>query len=109
MQKGKGLSGELPSLTHAQGLSVLRLSGNSFTGQLPELPPSLREIRVQGNELQGSIPRGYGFLRHLHTLKAEENRLTGNIPSGVLPPVEPSKHHTETFVIKEEGSIASAT
>jgi len=82
VQKGKGLTGELPSFTHAEGLSVLRLKGNSFSGQLPELPPSVQELRLQHNELEGSIPRGYGFLKHLHTLKAEQNKLTGSIPSG---------------------------
>ena len=56
MQKGRGLSGELPSFTHAKGLSVLRLNGNSFTGQLPELPSTLQEIRVQSNELHGASP-----------------------------------------------------
>ncbi len=87
MQKGRGLSGELPSFTHAQGLSVLRLDGNAFTGQLPELPSTVQEIRVQNNELHGSIPRGYGFLKQLHTFKAEENKLSGSIPSGSALPV----------------------
>ncbi len=82
MQKGKGLTGVLPSFTHAEGLSVLRLNGNSFSGQLPELPPSVQELRLQHNEIEGTIPWGYGFLKHLHTLKAEQNKLTGGIPSG---------------------------
>lgn len=86
VQKGKGLSGELPSFTHAQGLIVLRLNGNSLTGQLPELPSTVQEIRMQSNELHGSIPRGYGFLKQLHTFKAEENRLSGGIPSGLPCP-----------------------
>ena len=85
VQKGKGLSGELPSFTHAQGLIVLRLNGNALTGQLPELPSTVQEIRVQNNELHGSIPRGYGFLKQLHTFKAEGNKLSGGIPSG--PPL----------------------
>lgn len=82
-QKGKGLSGEPPSFAHAQGLAVLRLNGNSFSGQLPELPASTQEVRLQRNELNGEIPRTWGFLEHLHTLKAEENKLTGSIPAGL--------------------------
>ena len=82
LQKGEGLSEELPSFAHAQGLAVLRLNGNSFSGQLPELPASTQEVRLQRNELRGEIPRTWGFLEHLHTLKAEENKLTGSIPAG---------------------------
>ena len=83
LQKGKGLSGELPSFAHAQGLAVLRLNGNSFSGQLPELPASSQEVRLQRNELNGEIPHTWGFLEHLHTLKAEDNKLTGSIPAGL--------------------------
>ena len=66
---------------------MLRLDGNSITGQLPELPSTVQEIRVQNNELHGTIPRGYGFLKQLHTFKAEENKLSGSIPSGLPLPL----------------------
>ena len=61
---------------------MLRLDGNSFRGKLPNLPPSIREVRLQRNEIRGSVPEGYGELPHLHTLKAESNKLSGSIPSG---------------------------
>ena len=82
VQKGKGLSGEIPSFSAAPELSMLRLDGNSFSGKLPSLPPSIREVRLQRNEIRGSVPEGYGELPHLHTLKAESNKLSGSIPSG---------------------------
>lgn len=81
-QKGKGLSGEIPSFSPALELSVLRLDGNSFSGKLPDLPPSIQEVRLQRNEIHGSVPEGYGELPHLHTFKAESNKLSGSIPSG---------------------------
>ena len=81
-QKGLGLSGDIPSFSPALELSVLRLDGNSFSGKLPNLPPSIQEIRLQRNQIHGSVPEGYGELPHLHTLKAESNRLLGSIPSG---------------------------
>ena len=82
VQKGKGLSGEIPSFSPALELSVLRLDGNSFGGKLPSLPPSIQEVHLQRNELHGSVPEGYGELPHLHTLKAESNKLSGSIPTG---------------------------
>ena len=84
LQKGKGLSGDIPSFRGAEGLRALRLNRNSFTGQLPSLPAGIREVRVQQNQLRGPVPPGYGDLEQLHTLKAESNKLSGSIPSGAL-------------------------
>jgi hypothetical protein len=77
-----GLSGDLPSFAAAGKLRALRLHGNGFSGPLPRLPGSIEEVRLSRNQLTGGVPASYGQLAGLHTLKAEQNRLSGTIPKG---------------------------
>ena len=105
-QKDKGLSGEIRSFSSALELSVLRLDGNSFSGKLPDLPPSIQEVRLQCNKIHGSVPEGYGELPHLHTLKAESNKLSGSIPTGRDGC---SQSHAESMYCCSEGTARSST
>lgn len=83
-QKGHGgLSGRLPSFAPAAKLASLRLHGNSFSGPLPEVPGGIQEVRLSGNLLTGRVPSAYSALKELQTLKAERNRLSGSIDSGM--------------------------
>ena len=82
MQKGEGLTGQLPSFANAAELRVLRMGGNALTGSLPELPYSIQEVRLHQNMLTGSIPDTYRDLGDLHTLKLEHNQLEGPLITG---------------------------
>jgi hypothetical protein len=95
-QKLGGLSGGVPSLLNAQSLKAVRLEGNALTGPLPDLPPSVQDVRLSQNRLAGSIPLSYGQLPKLHTLKLEQNQLTGPIPTGAASGnlYQPFRHAT---------------
>ena len=95
-QKGQGgLSGRLPSFAPAVKLASLRLHSNSFTGPLPELPGSIQEVRLAGNQLTGGVPSAYSRLAELHTLKADSNCLSGRIERSaqISMPELPSLRH----------------
>ncbi|WOL20407.1 hypothetical protein Cni_G29212 [Canna indica] len=68
-------------------LKILHLSHNRFSGPFPTAFLSLRRLRrldLAGNLISGFIPPEIGvFLRHLLTLRLEENNLSGNIPASV--------------------------
>lgn len=85
VQKGEGLSGELPSFANAAELRVLRMGGNALTGPLPDLPFYIQEVRLHQNMLSGSIPDSYHDLPDLHTLKIEHNQVTGPLMPGEPP------------------------
>ena len=59
------------------------LSGNSFTGSLPQLlPPSLEVALFQDNSFSGSIPRYYSS--RLRLLDISGNALVGRIPASIF-------------------------
>ncbi|XVF01312.1 hypothetical protein REPUB_Repub04eG0077100 [Reevesia pubescens] len=75
----------LCSLTNATSLDYLELSNNRFGGVLPEcisnLSTTITIFLVQGNNIVGRIPAGFGNLINLEMLVATQNHLSGSIPS----------------------------
>ena len=79
------LSGEIPeSIGSCSELIRLNLSNNEFRGELPStLPLSLQEVRVDRNDLSGSLPLDtIRNLKHLHAdilfsmIKSDEDSKT---------------------------------
>ncbi|KAM0007700.1 putative non-specific serine/threonine protein kinase [Helianthus debilis subsp. tardiflorus] len=66
-------------------LNKLDLSHNKLIGSLTNLPFSehTRELRVQDNLFNGSIPRSVCRITSLEILDVSSNRLSGNIPDCV--------------------------
>ena len=70
-------------LTNANGVWAIRLDDNNLTGSLPrELGGlvNLVELFLPNNNLTGEIPRELGSLSNLRTMALLRNNLTGGIP-----------------------------
>ncbi|XP_048133478.1 receptor kinase-like protein Xa21 [Rhodamnia argentea] len=84
---GNKFSGLLPeTLTQCKELRVLSLSFNRFQGSIPRDMDSLqklRELYLGSNNLTGTIPRAIGNMSSLHMLYTEFNSIGGNIPSDI--------------------------
>jgi hypothetical protein len=78
--EGLGLSGAaaLPALARLDGLRVLSLKGNGFSGEIPDLSPlaGLKLLFLAGNELSGAIPPSLGALYRLYRLDLSSNKLS---------------------------------
>ena len=76
-----GISGNIPS--YAYELTYNNLSNNGFTSISditdPEDKP-LRELRVNGNQIGGSLPENLPYLPHLDILYLNDNEFEGNVP-----------------------------
>ncbi|KAG5386735.1 hypothetical protein IGI04_038205 [Brassica rapa subsp. trilocularis] len=82
---GQDLRGEIsPSIANLTALTVLDLSRNLFTGEIPReigsLHKTLKQLSLSENLLQGNIPHELGSLNRLVYLDLGTNRLTGQIP-----------------------------
>ncbi|KAL4436555.1 hypothetical protein ABPG75_003694 [Micractinium tetrahymenae] len=77
------LSGGLPDVSGLPQLEALVLNGNEFSGQLPQLPGSMRHVNLERNSLSGSIPAQWGQLEGLQVLRLRHNELTGSLPPGL--------------------------
>ncbi|KAL5754527.1 hypothetical protein ACOSP7_022747 [Xanthoceras sorbifolium] len=78
------LSGQFPELGSLKNLYFLDASDNAISGQLPSsspLPPSLIQISMRNNNLQGTIPATFKVLNFLQVLDLSHNRLSGSVPS----------------------------
>ena len=81
---GNDLTGEIPKeLGNLSALKELYLSGNQLTGQIPkELGnlSALEKLDLFFNKLTGEIPKELGNLSALTWLELRYNKLTGQIP-----------------------------
>ncbi|XP_058112340.1 putative receptor-like protein kinase At3g47110 [Magnolia sinica] len=77
----------LDSLTNCSSLLELEISNNYLSGVLPDsmanLSTQLRWLNIENNRIFGNIPSGIQNLVGLTALIIGQNFLTGNIPVGV--------------------------
>lgn len=77
------ISGALPHHWHCANLARLDLSGNRFTGAIPDavtLLGGITSLNLSSNALNGSIPARIGDLISLAALDLSNNSLSGGIP-----------------------------
>ncbi|KAH6831750.1 hypothetical protein C2S53_008369 [Perilla frutescens var. hirtella] len=79
-------SGSISSLcTVSYGkLELLDLSGNQFSGELPDCWEKMKGLQVlslANNYFSGEIPRGFGALSDLRSLHLRNNSFSGELPS----------------------------
>lgn len=74
-----------PDLWALPDISVLRLSMNSLSGNLPVvLGSTLRELDVSKNLFEGQIPQGFFNWPSLTFLDMSANRFSGRIPGNLI-------------------------
>ena len=76
-----GISGNIPS--YAYELTYNNLSNNGFTSISDVTDPEdkpIRELRVNGNQIRGSLPENLPYLPHLDILYLNDNEFEGNVP-----------------------------
>jgi Leucine-rich repeat (LRR) protein len=80
------ITGEIPEeIVTLDGLLNLNLSKNHFSGNVPSkigAMQSLESLDLSGNKLSGEIPASLSTLTFLSYLDLSYNNLTGTIPSG---------------------------
>ncbi|PKI63373.1 hypothetical protein CRG98_016261 [Punica granatum] len=83
---GNSLTGNIPSeIGILQGLYMLNLSHNSLSGPIPESignMSSLESLDLSFNQLNREIPRTLTLIDSLSVFNLSYNNLTGKIPSG---------------------------
>ncbi|KAI3506151.1 hypothetical protein L1887_28507 [Cichorium endivia] len=82
---GNNLNQDLPSFFDSlsrRSLQVLDLSANKLTGSLPDFTTftALKELRLGGNQLNGSFPGKFKQISNLLILDLEDNRINGLLP-----------------------------
>ncbi|KAF3668778.1 putative WEB family protein, chloroplastic-like [Capsicum annuum] len=69
--------------SHHQRVNSLNLNFNSIEGQIPKVIGNLRELKLRGNNLIGSIPLSLSNASRLETLDISYNSLQRNIPEEI--------------------------
>ncbi|KAJ3683179.1 hypothetical protein LUZ60_013406 [Juncus effusus] len=81
------LQGSFPSgLEMCEGLTNLYLSGNKFSGPIPNLSlmvPYLTTLDLSFNLFSGEIPADFSSCIYLNSLNLQHNNLTGQIPNEI--------------------------
>ncbi|KAJ7551106.1 hypothetical protein O6H91_07G134200 [Diphasiastrum complanatum] len=72
-----------PTICQGGGLVKLELFLNHLSGPVPDLRSCLNlvRLRLQDNQLTGSIPLGLGALKNLTRLELARNKIGGSIPA----------------------------
>ncbi|OWM88877.1 LRR receptor-like serine/threonine-protein kinase FLS2 [Punica granatum] len=79
------LAGKLPELGSLKALSYLDLSDNTLSSKIPSvLPPTLVQISMRNNLLEGTIPPTLQSLTYLQVLDLSHNRLGGAVPAALF-------------------------
>ncbi|KAH6825333.1 Leucine-rich repeat protein kinase family protein [Perilla frutescens var. hirtella] len=81
--RGNRLNGTLKSIAQCVNLKLIYLSGNDFSGEIPQELSSLHRLRrldLSNNNLRGPIPSQFSNLSRLLTLHLQNNELSGIIP-----------------------------
>ena len=79
-QAGQGMTGQIPDLRPLENLALVGLSGNSFTGAFPALPPKLEAVHISGTSIQGGFHPSVNELQKIWVFEAANNDVTGPIP-----------------------------
>ncbi|OMP04479.1 hypothetical protein COLO4_09603 [Corchorus olitorius] len=83
------LLGELPDCwVKWPNLQVIKLDGNNLTGSIPSslgMLPFLGSLHLQHNWISGELPHSLQKCTHLVILDLSENELTGQIPTWLGP------------------------
>lgn len=77
------LNGSVLPLTNCTKLKLVYLSGNDFSGEIPQEISSLKRLLrldLSDNNIRGEIPEGLCNLTTLLTLRLQNNELSGQIP-----------------------------
>nr|GMD44477.1 leucine-rich repeat receptor-like protein kinase PXC1 [Ipomoea batatas] len=80
------LNGSLSPITQCLNLKLIYLSGNDFSGSIPEKISNLSRLltlRLQNNELSGIIPASLNSLQYLTELNLSNNELYGMLPQSL--------------------------
>ncbi|KAE8664258.1 CYP711A1 protein [Hibiscus syriacus] len=79
--QSNNISGEFPELGLLKNLYFLDASKNAISGYLPTtLPPSLVQISMRDNMIEGTIPQSLKYLSFLQVLDLSQNKLAGLVP-----------------------------
>lgn len=83
--QGNKLSGEFPELSQLGNLNILDASDNAISGQMPSaLPPSLVELAMRNNQIEGNIPATVANLALLQVIDLSHNKLSGSVPASLF-------------------------
>nr|GME09089.1 leucine-rich repeat receptor-like protein kinase PXC1 [Ipomoea batatas] len=80
------LNGSLAPISQCLNLKLIYLSGNDFSGSIPEKISNLSRLltlRLQNNELSGIIPASLNSLQYLTELNLSNNELYGIVPQSL--------------------------
>ncbi|KAH7576095.1 hypothetical protein JRO89_XS02G0289100 [Xanthoceras sorbifolium] len=84
------LKGQIPSLLfNISSLSIIELTNNSMTGDLPhnicshQHPSALKRVLLSENQLTGTIPYNLWRCRELTDISLSYNQFTGRIPRDI--------------------------
>lgn len=79
------LSSEFPDLSQLTNLNFLDASDNNLSGELPPaLPPSLIELVMRNNQIEGNIPASAASLAWLQVVDLSHNKLSGSVPASLF-------------------------
>lgn len=74
----------LPATTYGANIQVIRFENNKLTSIPKEIfTPTLTNVRLQFNQITGSIPTEIGLATNLLELFVHNNQLTGSIPTQI--------------------------